>query len=103
MEWLDYLPYEVRVKFAALIEKFAEHGPTLDFPYTSQIAGKLRELRMRMGKTRYRVLYFFDQHQAGVLLHGFTKNSVAIPQADAELGLRRMRIHVERLLKRGEK
>lgn len=103
MEWLDSLPYEVRVKFAALIEKLAEHGPTLDFPYTSQIAGKLRELRMRMGKTRYRVLYFFDQRQAGILLHGFTKSSAAVPQADTELGLRRMRIHIDRLLKRGGK
>jgi phage-related protein len=56
--WLDGLPDEVRGKVLARIELLAEHGPTLDHPYTSQIEGKLREVRLRFGKTRYRVLYF---------------------------------------------
>lgn len=88
---------------AALIEKLAEHGPTLDFPYTSQIEGKLRELRLRIGKTRYRVLYFFDSRQTGILLHGFTKTTAAVPEGDKAIGRRRMNAHAERLLKRGGK
>ena len=30
--------------------RLAQHGPTLDHPYTSQIEGKLREVRVRLGK-----------------------------------------------------
>ena len=53
--WLDGLPEEVRGKVLARIDLLAEHGPTLDHPYTSQIEGKLREVRLRFGKSRYRV------------------------------------------------
>lgn len=86
---------------AALVEKLGEHGATLDFSYTSQIEGKLRELRLRLGETRYRILYFFDGRQIGVLLHGFKKNSAAVPENEKALGLLRMRAHTERLTKRG--
>jgi hypothetical protein len=65
--WLDDLPDEVRGKVLARIDLMAEHGPSLDYPYTSQIEGPLRELRLRFGETRYRVLYFFDENRAGVL------------------------------------
>lgn len=102
-EWLESLPTDVRAKFAAHIEVLAEHGPTLDFPFTSQIEGKLRELRMRIGKTRYRVLYFFDSRQVGVLLHGFSKDTAAVSAADKNVGLQRMQLHSDRILKRGGK
>ncbi|MGD0097925.1 MAG: type II toxin-antitoxin system RelE/ParE family toxin [Terracidiphilus sp.] len=58
MKWLDTLPEEVRGKVIARIDLLKEGGPTLDYPYTSQIDGRLREIRLRFGKTRYRVLYF---------------------------------------------
>ena len=61
-------------------------GPTLDYPYTSQIEGKLREARLRW-KTRYRVLYFFDEARAAVLLHGFTKATAALEEADRRSGV----------------
>jgi len=59
--WLDTVPQDVRGKVLARIELLRTGGPTLDYPYTSQIEGKLREARLRVGKTRYRVLYFFDE------------------------------------------
>jgi Phage derived protein Gp49-like (DUF891) len=53
-EWLDSddVPEDVKGRVLARIDLLAQHGPTLDFPYTSQIEGKLRELRFRFGKTR---------------------------------------------------
>lgn len=56
--WLDALPDEVRGRILARIDLLAQHGPTLGFPFTSQIEGKLREIRLRVGKVRYRVLAF---------------------------------------------
>lgn len=94
--WLDGLPEAVRGKVLARIDLLAQHGPTLDYPYTSQIEGKLREVRVRLGKTRYRVLYFFDESRVGVLLHGFTKNTAAVEEADKRMARARMARHVEK-------
>lgn len=96
--WLDSLPKEVRGKVIARIDLLKKGGPTLDYPYTSQIEGKLREARLRMGRTRYRILYFFDENRTGVLLHGFTKSTASVEEADKSIGLARMAKH-EALLK----
>jgi phage-related protein len=52
-KWLESLPEDVRGKVIARIDLLRDCGPTLDYPYTSQIEGRLREGRLRMGKTRY--------------------------------------------------
>jgi phage-related protein len=96
--WLDGLPEEVRGKVIARIDLLKKGGPTLDYPYTSQIEGKLREVRLRMGKTRYRVLYFFDENRTAVLLHGFTKNTATMEEADKRIGRTRMTKHETRLV-----
>lgn len=92
-DWLESLPEEVRGRFIARIYLLRESGPTLDYPYTSQIEGRLREARLRMGKTRYPVLYFFDKDRTAILLHGFTKNSAAIEEADQRIARSRMSKH----------
>lgn len=98
-DWLNSLTDEIRAKVLARIDLMAEHGPTLDYPYTSQIEGLLRELRLSFGKTRYRVLYFFDENRKGILLHGFTKNTAAVEEADKKIARARMGQHVERIKK----
>jgi phage-related protein len=102
-KWLDDLPGEVRGKVLARIDLMAEHGPNLDYPYTSQIEGPLRELRLRFGKTRYRVLYFFDENRAGILLHGFTKNTASVEDTDKKIAKARIEQHSERLKKQKPK
>jgi hypothetical protein len=91
-EWLDSLADEVKGKVLARIELLAENGPTLDYPYSSQIEGRLRELRLRVGKTRYRVLYFFDDDRNAVLLHAFTKKTAAVEETDKRIARARMAI-----------
>lgn len=88
--WLDGLREEVRGKVLARIDLLAEHGPALDYPYTSQVEGKLREVRLRFGKTRYRVLYYFDEARVGVLLHGFAKNTAMVEEGDKRIARSRM-------------
>jgi phage-related protein len=98
-DWMLNLPKEVRAKLLARVQMLREHGPSLDFPYTSQIEGRLRELRLRLGKTRYRVLYFFDERRTCILLHGFTKNTEAVSPAEIRVALQRMSAHESRLRK----
>jgi phage-related protein len=100
-EWLENLPEEVRGKVMARIDLLAQYGPTLDFPYTSQIEGRLREIRMRFGKTRYRVLYFFNDDRTAVLLHGFTKETATVPEYDKNVAGARMKDHIGRVKRKG--
>jgi phage-related protein len=94
--WLDGLPEEVQGRIIARIELLKKGGPTLDYPYTSQIEGRLREVRLRIGRTHYRVLYFFDERRTAVLLHGFTKNTAAVEERDKRIGRARMAKHEAR-------
>jgi hypothetical protein len=95
--WLDgLLSDEARGKVLARINLLAEHGPALDFPFTSQIEGRLREMRLRFGKTRYRILYFFDDNRSGILLHGFSKDTATVEEADKKIGRARMTAHTDR-------
>lgn len=99
-DWLDSVSEEVRGKLLARIDLLAVHGPTLDHPYTSQVESKLREIRLRFGKTRYRVLYFFDPDRVAILLHGFTKDTDSLTEADKKTGRLRMERHLLQLARR---
>ena len=52
---------------------------------------------MRFGETRYRVLYFFDTNRTGLLLHGFTKNTASVEEADKKIARARIEQHNQRL------
>jgi len=92
-QFIDELP----PKRAAKIDDFIEEhlsgqpldAPPPEFPVTSQVEGELRELRVRFGSTRYRILY----QRSGslvVLLHAFEKNTGAISATHKELAKRRI-------------
>jgi phage-related protein len=55
-------------------------APPPEFPITSQIEGELRELRVRFAGSHYRILYQRSKNLI-VLLHGFEKNTGAVPAA----------------------
>jgi len=80
-----------------LIAKLQEHGPTLPFPYSSQVDGGLRELRTRFGRTRLRILYFGDANQEFILLHGVVKDSEKLERSDMEAARKRMADHARKL------
>lgn len=92
-QFIEALPGRRAAKIDGYIEEHLNgrslDAPPPEFPVSSQIDGELRELRVRFGNTRYRILY---QRSGGliVLLHAFEKNSGAVPAADKELAKRRM-------------
>jgi len=55
-DFLSVLDGSRRAKLVALIRLLEEMGPTLPFPYSSQIRGNLRELRAHYGREHYRLL-----------------------------------------------
>ncbi len=88
--FLDGLDGKRRAKLLAMIRLLEEQGPTLPFPYSSQVRGKIRELRAHYGDDQYRVLYFGAPGRAFVLLHAFQKRSEQIPERDVRIATARM-------------
>ena len=96
-EYLLRLPVQHRAKLLALIKMLEQEGPNLPFPYSSQVRGKLRELRTQQGKDKLRVLYFGDARRVFVLLHGIVKRSAQLPEEEIHIAEGRMDRHEQRL------
>lgn len=90
-EFIDALPESHRGKIIQCLELLEMEGPNLPFPYSSQVEGGLRELRMQYGNAHYRILYYGDKDRVFVLLHAFLKKTGAIPEQDRKRALQRMR------------
>src|SRR5258706_14847138 len=96
-EYLTSLPVQHRAKLLALIKMLEQEGPSLPFPCSSQVRGKLRELRTQQGKDKLRILYFGDANRVLVLLHGIVKRSAKLPEEDIRTAEARMELHNRRL------
>ena len=94
-DFLDGLDKPRRAKVVAVIALLAEQGPNVPFPYSSQVRGKIRELRTQYGKERYRVLYFGSPGRAFVLAHALEKSTARIPDRDIRIAEARMKKHLE--------
>ncbi len=92
-EFLDDLPERVRAKGLAIIKLLEEQGPTMPFPYSSQVRGRVRELRTHYGKELIRILYFADANRAFILLHGLIKRAQKLDEGDIRIAEQRMRQH----------
>lgn len=80
-----------------VVQLLEEFGPTLTFPFSSHIEGKLRELRTQYGKSKLRILYYADVNRAFVLLHGTKKKTQKLPEENKKLALNHMAIDMEQL------
>src|SRR6266851_9676593 len=95
-EYLTSLPVQHRAKMLALIKMLEQEGPNLPFPYSSQVRGKVRELRTQQGKDKLRILYFGDARRVFVLLHGIIKRGAKLPKEELDIAEARMELHVRR-------
>jgi len=95
-EFLGSLPVQHKAKALALIKMLEQEGPNLPFPYSSQVRGKVRELRTQQGKDKLRILYFGDARRVFVLLHGIIKRGAKLPEEELDMAEARMELHVRR-------
>ena len=91
-EFVDSLALKHQAKLFQRIQLLEELGPHLEYPYSSQVEGKLRELRAQYAKAEYRVLYYRDTYDAFVLLHVLRKKTNKLPEQDKQLALKRMKV-----------
>ena len=95
-DFIDSLPTEVQAKVLRLMNLLADYGVLLKEPYTRQIRGKLRELRITAKSGEVRVFYFAFAEGRMVLLHGFVKKARRTPIRDIEIAERRLDDFVNR-------
>jgi phage-related protein len=89
-DFLDALPDKHVGKILQIIHLLEEFGPNLPFPYSSQIEGKLRELRAHYGKTHYRLLYYGDVRGVFIVLHAFRKRTERVPEKEKRIARQRL-------------
>ncbi|MFI6885363.1 type II toxin-antitoxin system RelE/ParE family toxin [Streptosporangium canum] len=71
--WLESLSERDYVKVEALADLLAEQAETLDEPYSKQLGGKLRELRLSLPHRQVRITYWLAPGRRAVLLTVFSK------------------------------
>jgi len=96
-DFLNSLRPEGRAKALALLQSLKTHGPTLPFPYSSQAAGKIRELRTQNGRDKIRILYFADSRRTFILLHGFVKRTANPEESELANAESRMARHNQQM------
>lgn len=95
-DFLDDLPKTHRAKVFATIALLRDRGPALGFPHTSQVEGKIRELRTHYGRQLYRILYAMDSRRRVVLLEAFEKDTARVPPERLAVAVNRLQDHLKR-------
>src|SRR6266478_5522683 len=73
LEWLDDLPRKAQDKCRVKIERLRELGHELRRPEADFLREGIYELRVRLQRVNYRMLYFFHGNTAAVVSHGIRK------------------------------
>jgi phage-related protein len=73
IEWLDKIPQKAQDKCIVKIEMLREYGYELRRPHCDLLEGGIYELRARLGRVNYRILYSFQGKNLVLLSHGCTK------------------------------
>ncbi|MEU0565643.1 type II toxin-antitoxin system RelE/ParE family toxin [Nonomuraea sp. NPDC005983] len=81
-KWLEDLPVAAFARVAFYVDLLAAEGPLLGEPYTKQLDGKLRELRLHLDESAVRITYWIASHRRIVLLTVFHKTR---PRDDREV------------------
>ncbi len=93
LNWLRELGRRDRraaAKCVAQISLLRQFGHELRRPTADYLRDGIYELRVRVGRSQHRVLYFFHGETAVVLVHALTKER-QVPPMEIERALARMR------------
>ena len=92
LDWLDELPERAQDKITARIELLAERGHELRRPHCDYLEQQICELRVRLGRVQYRVLYAFVGRDVVLLSHGCTKHD-AVPKTEIAQAVRNLAVY----------
>jgi phage-related protein len=78
-----------RVEIGQTLRLVQEEGPDVGMPFTERISDEIGAVRVRVGRTRWRLLFFTHVGKELVVLHMFAKKTRAIPRREIEIAKRR--------------
>jgi phage-related protein len=88
LEWLDELPRSAIVKCRVKIDRLKKLGYELRRPEADLLRDGIYELRVRLRRINYRMLYFFHGNTAAVVSHGILKER-EVPSKEIDRALKR--------------
>jgi phage-related protein len=88
VSWLREMPTKPRAKCVAWIKRLHDSGHELRRPYADYLRDGIYELRIGLGTTNYRILYYFYGGRAVVLSHGLSKERV-VPRLEIDKAIER--------------
>src|SRR5438132_13886865 len=88
LAWLDRLSAKAQDRCRVTIERLRELGFELRRSEADFLRDGIYELRVRLQRVNYRILYFFHRDIAAVLAHGLVKEK-QIPASDIDRAVRR--------------
>jgi phage-related protein len=90
LAWLDKLrPLKAVAKCRVLIELLKTAGQDLRRPHADILRDGIYELRARVGRVQYRLLYFFHGQGTAILSHGFIKRGTAVDPNEIDKAIKR--------------
>jgi phage-related protein len=88
LQWFDRLPERAQDKCRIRLERLAEMGHELRRPEADYLRDGICELRVKVGRLNYRMLYFFHGNVAAVVSHGLVKER-SVPPGEIERAMER--------------
>jgi phage-related protein len=97
-EFLDDLQAEDHRRVNNAIERLEEHGLALiaDRDYVAYLRDDIYELRVRVRKVRYRLLFFICERVTPVVLHAIKKKSGDVTDQDIDKSIERKNDYLAR-------
>lgn len=89
LEWLDGLSTKARAKCLAWLERLRERGHEMRRPDADYLRDGIYELRVRLNRVNYRILYSFHGLETVVISHGLIKERT-VPPKEIDLAVQRM-------------
>jgi phage-related protein len=80
LEWLDQLRAGVVAKCKEKIQRLRDMGHELRRPEADYLRDGIYELRVRVERIHYRILYFFHGQNAVVISHGLVREDIVPPK-----------------------
>ena len=88
LDWMDGIPEKAQDKCRVALERLAELGHELRRPEADYLRDGIYELRVRLQRVNYRMLYFFHGKAAAVVSQGLVKEK-RVPPKEIDEAVRR--------------
>jgi phage-related protein len=95
-DWYTAQSTKVQAKFLRTFELLEDLGIEIGMPHVKPLGDKLYEVRVRVDRNNFRVIYFAYTDRRFILLHGFQKKSQKTPTKELETAQKYMKDFLER-------